>query len=132
MRIVSSLTCNFFPQTFVLHSPKHKCLPGEELPSHQEMNLSREEWDRISLKTDDWWGTDTSTCKFRGFTKEQLEEIKTIVQKNPSSDARLKGVYNVQVVFSHFPFHLVDSRPKRWSLHAVSGNTFTSLFNFTF
>ena len=94
---------NCFRQTFVLHSPKHKCLPGKELPSHQEMNLSKEEWDRISLKTDDWWGTDTSTCKFKGFTKEQLVEIKTIVQKNPSSDDRLlREVYDVKVVFSLF------------------------------
>ena len=81
----------------------HKCLPGEELPTHQEMNLSKEEWDRISLKTDDWWGTGSSTCKFKGFTKEQLAEIKTIIQKNPSSDDWLEGVNNVQVIFSHFP-----------------------------
>ena len=81
----------------VLHSPKNKCLPGEKLPSHREMNLSKAEWDRVSLKTDDWWGTDKSTCKFYWFTKEQVEQIKTIVQKSPSSD-RLEGVYNVQVV----------------------------------
>jgi len=83
-------------QTFVLHSPKHKCLPGEKLPSHREMNLTKEEWDRISLKTDDWWGTETSTCKFKGFTKEQLVEIKKIVQKNQAPDDRMEGVYNVQ------------------------------------
>merc|ERR1719209_952087 len=83
-------------QTFVLHSPKHKCLPGEELPTHQEMKLSKEDWDWISLKTDDWWGTETSTCKFKGFTKEQLAEIKTIVQKNPSFDDWVEGVKNVQ------------------------------------
>ena len=80
---------------FVLHSPKHKCLPGNKLPTYLEMNLSKEEWDRISLKTDNWWGTDESTCKFYGFTKEQVEQIKTMVQRNPSS---WEGVSNVQVI----------------------------------
>ena len=80
-----------------MHSPKHKCLPGKELPTHREMNLSEEEWERISLKTDDWWGTERSTCKFYGFTDEQLGEIKTIVQKNPSS-FRMEEFYNVQVL----------------------------------
>ena len=67
------------------------------------MKLSKEDWDWISLKTDDWWGTETSTCKFKGFTKEQLAEIKTIVQKNPSFDDWVEGVKNVQVISSHFP-----------------------------
>ena len=57
-----------------------------------------------------WWGTETSTCKFKGFTKEQLLEIKKIVQKNQEPDDRLEGVYNVQVVFSHF--FSIDFRPK--------------------
>ena len=86
---------NFDSQVFVLHSPKHKCLPGDKLPTYREMNLTKAEWDRISLKTDNWWGTDVSTCKFYGFTKEQVEQIKAIVQKNPSS---WEGVSNVQVI----------------------------------
>ena len=62
------------------------------------MNLSKEEWDEISLKPGtDYWGTERSTCMFKGFTKEQLRKIKTIVRQNPSSD-RLQGVYDIQVV----------------------------------
>ena len=108
-----------------MDSQKHKCLPGKELPTHREMNLSKEEWERISLKTDDWWGTEQSTCKFYGFTEEQLVEIKTIVQNNPSYDDRLERVYNVQVVSFSLSFSsqcLVDFRPKQLSLHALSGN----------
>ena len=79
---------NLLPQVFVLHSPNHKCLPGNQLPTHHEMNLSKDEWNEISVKT---------SCMFKGFTKEQLRKIKTIVRQNPSSD-RLQGVYDIQVV----------------------------------
>jgi len=89
-------------QAFTLHTPNHKCLPGDQLPTYREMNLTREEWDWVSLKTDKhWkvgstvWGAPLSTCKFFGFTKEQLKKIKTIVQKNPSYD-RLEGISDVQ------------------------------------
>ena len=48
-------------QWFTLHIPHHKCLPGDQLPTYREMNLTREEWDWVSLKTDKhWWGIDTA------------------------------------------------------------------------
>ena len=87
--VVENKTCrNSLPQVFALHSPNHKCLPGNQLPTHHEMNLSKEEWNEISVKT---------SCMFKGFTREQLRKIKTIVRQNPSSD-RLQGVYDIQVV----------------------------------
>ena len=97
-RKIKKINRNLLPQVFVLHSPDHTCLPGNQLPTHHEMNLSKEEWNEISLKRGtDYWGTERSTCMFKGFTKEQLRKIKTIVRQNPSSD-RLQGVYDIQVV----------------------------------
>ena len=57
----SCFFANLPSQAFILHTPHHKCLPGDQLPTYREMNLTREEWDWVSLKTDKhWWGIDTA------------------------------------------------------------------------